>query len=399
MISYKIEDGEKMKKILKNFKNMNGTLLFWTMLMFLYGLFNIVTASSREAEVMYNVSLYYYFFRQLKMLFLGVIGSIFIINFDTKKYPFFSFLLYIFIFGILVYMLFNGNADRGSINWINLPFIGRFQPSEAAKPISIVFFAFILDKLSNLVNLESKNRWKYIITLFIVMFILPGIIFFHNDMGTATILLGITGVMFLGGPVKKNDKLKAIILCVALVSLVGAMRYFTKGYVLTEEQLSRITDFVKPCTKYTDGGYQACNDFIAINNGGLKGVGIGASKQKYSYIPEPHTDSVFAIISEEYGLIFTSALLVVYFIIIRTILKIAYDADNLMNKYMCLGCAAYIFLHILINLGGLMGLMPMTGVPLPFLSYGGTFAISLMGMLAVVQRVAIETKTNKKVKI
>ena len=178
--------------------------------------------------------------------------------------------------------------------------------------------------------------------------------------------------------------------------MVGGARYVTKGYVLTNEQVSRITDFVKPCNKYTDGGYQACNDFIAINNGGLRGVGIGESKQKYSYIPEPHTDSVFAIIAEEYGFIFTTAIMVIYFLILRTILKIAYDADNLMNKYICLGCAGYIFLHIIINIGGLIGLLPMTGVPLPFLSYGGTFAISLIGMLAIVQRVAIETNLNKK---
>ena len=141
--------------IKQNLKNMNGLLLFLTMLMFIYGLFNIVTASSREAEVMYNVSLYYYFFRQLKMLILGLIGSFIIINVDTKKYPFISFILYIIIFGLLIYMLFHGTADRGSINWINLPFIGRFQPSEAAKPISIVFFAFILDKLfSHIASIE-----------------------------------------------------------------------------------------------------------------------------------------------------------------------------------------------------------------------------------------------------
>ena len=379
-----------------NLKNMNGLLLFLTMLMFIYGLFNIVTASSREAEVMYNVSLYYYFFRQLKMLILGLIGSFIIINVDTKKYPFISFILYIIIFGLLIYMLFHGTADRGSINWINLPFIGRFQPSEAAKPISIVFFAFILDKLSKQVNNESNQRWRYIIALFLVMFILPGIIFFQNDMGTAFILLSITGIMFLGGPVKTKDKILAGMVCALLICLVGGARYVTKGYVLTEEQVSRITDFVKPCNKYTDGGYQACNDFIAINNGGLRGVGIGESKQKYSYIPEPHTDSVFAIIAEEYGFIFTTAIMVIYFLILRTILKIAYDADNLMNKYICLGCAGYIFLHIIINIGGLIGLLPMTGVPLPFLSYGGTFAISLIGMLAIVQRVAIETNLNKK---
>lgn len=382
--------------IKQNLKNMNGLLLFLTMLMFIYGLFNIVTASSREAEVMYNVSLYYYFFRQLKMLILGLIGSLIIINVDTKKYPFISFILYIVIFGLLIYMLFHGTADRGSINWINLPFIGRFQPSEAAKPISIVFFAFILDKLSKQVNNESNQRWRYIIALFLVMFILPGIIFFQNDMGTAFILLSITGIMFLGGPVKTKDKILAGMVCALLICLVGGARYVTKGYVLTEEQVSRITDFVKPCNKYTDGGYQACNDFIAINNGGLRGVGIGESKQKYSYIPEPHTDSVFAIIAEEYGFIFTTAIMVIYFLILRTILKIAYDADNLMNKYICLGCAGYIFLHIIINIGGLIGLLPMTGVPLPFLSYGGTFAISLIGMLAIVQRVAIETNLNKK---
>lgn len=382
--------------IKQNLKNMNGLLLFLTMLMFIYGLFNIVTASSREAEVMYNVSLYYYFFRQLKMLILGLIGSFIIINVDTKKYPFISFILYIIIFGLLIYMLFHGTADRGSINWINLPFIGRFQPSEAAKPISIVFFAFILDKLSKQVNNESNQRWRYIIALFLVMFILPGIIFFQNDMGTAFILFSITGIMFLGGPVKTKDKILAGMVCALLICLVGGARYVTKGYVLTEEQVSRITDFVKPCNKYTDGGYQACNDFIAINNGGLRGVGIGESKQKYSYIPEPHTDSVFAIIAEEYGFIFTTAIMVIYFLILRTILKIAYDADNLMNKYICLGCAGYIFLHIIINIGGLIGLLPMTGVPLPFLSYGGTFAISLIGMLAIVQRVAIETNLNKK---
>lgn len=382
--------------IKQNIKNMNGLLLFLTMLMFIYGLFNIVTASSREAEVMYNAGLYYYFFRQLKMLILGLIGSFVIINVDTKKYPLISFILYIFVFVLLLYMLFNGTADRGSINWINLPFVGRFQPSEAAKPISIVFFAFILDKLSKMVNIESNSRWKYIIIIFVCMFILPGIIFLQNDMGTSFILLSIMLIMFLGGPVKSRDKIRAGLICLLLVGLVAGTRYVTKGYVLTAEQISRITDFIKPCDKYTDGGYQACNDFIAINNGGLRGVGIGASKQKYSYIPEPHTDSVFAIIAEEYGFIFTSAIMVIYFLIIRTILKIAYDADNLMNKYICLGCAGYIFLHIVINIGGLIGLIPMTGVPLPFLSYGGTFAISLIGMLAVVQRVAIETNIDKK---
>lgn len=382
--------------IKENLKNMNKLLLFLTLAALIYGLFNIVNASSREAEVMYKLNHYHYFFKQLEMFSLGIIGAGIIINVDTKHYPILSFFLYILIFVLLIIMLVNGNASRGSINWIKLPLIGTIQPSEVAKPISIVFFAFMLDKLSKKVNQDNINRWKYIIILFIIMFILPGIIFLQNDMGTATILLGITGIMFLGGPVKKNDKIKAIAVCIAFIFLLGGVRYITKGYVLTNEQISRITDFIKPCEKYIDGGYQACNDFIAINNGGIKGVGIGESKQKYSYIAEPHTDSIFAIIAEENGLIFTTIILIVYFCIIKIILKTAYNASNLMNKYMCLGCAAYIFLHIVINIGGIIGLLPITGVPLPFLSYGGTYLISLIGMLAVVQRVAIETNINKK---
>ena len=130
--------------------------------MFIYGLFNIVTASSREAEVMYNVSLYYYFFRQLTMLAIGIAGSLIIINVDTKKYPLISFVLYIFIFGTLIYMLFKGTADRGSINWINFPLIGRFKPSEAAKTIMIVLLAFIMDKLSNFLQTLYDSMYQKI---------------------------------------------------------------------------------------------------------------------------------------------------------------------------------------------------------------------------------------------
>ena len=168
--------------------------------------------------------------------------------------------------------------------------------------------------------------------------------------------------------------------------------------ILTEEQLSRF-DFFNPCSNYEDGGYQICNGFIAIHDGGLFGLGIGKSKQKYSYIPEPHTDSVFAIIVEEYGLIFSLGILLIFLIILYRILRISAQASTLRGRYIALGVATYMFLHILINLGGLFGIMPLTGVPLPFLSYGGSFTISLICSLAMVQRIHIETKRKNLQKI
>ena len=385
-----------LTKIKNNLKNMNGLLLTLTIIMFLYGLFNIVTASSREAVVRYGLEPYHYFIRHLIMLTIGFVGSIVIVNTSSKKFPLYSFILYAAVFTLIVYMLFEGTADRGSINWITLPIIGTFQPSEFAKPITIVFLAFLMDKLSNLVKMKDIKRWGYIMIIFGVMFAIPFFVFLENDMGTACIILFIAGVMFLGGPVLLKDKLQAFLFCAIMIVCIASIRFITSGYILTEEQVSRITSFVNPCSKYVDGGYQTCNAFIAINNGCLLGVGIGESTQKYSYIPEPHTDSVFSIIAEEYGFLFCTVILIVMIIIIQTILKISLEATTLMGRYICLGAAAYIFIHVIINLGGLFGLLPLTGVPLPFLSYGGTFTVSLMGILAVVQRVAIESNIAKK---
>ena len=165
------------------------------------------------------------------------------------------------------------------------------------------------------------------------------------------------------------------------------------GSFFTEEQLSRF-NFFNPCTNYEGGGYQVCNAFIAINNGGLKGLGIGKSKQKYSYINDPHTDSIFAIFVEEWGLITSFVIFICYALVVGRILTVSSRASTIRGRYIALGVAIYIFMHILFNLGGLFGLIPLTGVPLPFLSYGGSFNICLMCSLALVQRINIETKTS-----
>ena len=168
----------------------------------------------------------------------------------------------------------------------------------------------------------------------------------------------------------------------------------TKGYILSPEQLDRF-NFFNPCSNYEEGGYQTCNGFIAINDGGAFGLGGGKSKQKYSYIPEPHTDSVFAIIVEEQGFFKSLVIFLGYIIVLKRILSLSSKANTLRGRYICLGVATYIFMHILVNLGGIFGIMPLTGVPNPFLSYGGSFTISLIISLALVQRIHIETKRQK----
>ena len=122
------------------------------------------------------------------------------------------------------------------------------------------------------------------------------------------------------------------------------------------------------------------------------GVGLGNSTQKYLYLPEAHTDFIMAIILEELGLIVGIVIMIIYTIILTSIIRIAYRSHNLMGSVIAYGTAVYIFLHIVVNLTGLLGLLPLTGVPLPFLSYGGSYALNLAILLALVQRVEIENK-------
>ena len=143
-----------------------------------------------------------------------------------------------------------------------------------------------------------------------------------------------------------------------------------------------------------DTGYQVCNGFIAFHNGGLFGVGLGNSSQKYLYLPEAHTDFIFPILVEELGLIVGILVIIGYGYILYRILKIAKAADSIRNAIICYETFIYILLHLLINFMGILALIPLTGVPLPFLSYGGSFNMNLIAILFVVERVAIENKQN-----
>lgn len=391
-----------MKAIRENIKSlynkMDKPLLFFSILFFLFGLLSITTASSREAVVRYDVDTYYYFFKQLIMIIIGVIVSFIVLNLKTKAYRELIPLGYIIVV-ILVLLIFPFGVDvNGAKNWLPIPGIGTIQPSELAKIVIIVYTAVLFEKYYKILRSNDKRKYEKIGTILVMVVLIPILTFLQKDLGSALIMLSIFAIMFLSSPILRIDKLKTIVLGISVFIVGLSLLYLKQGYVLSEAQKARFS-FFNPCSKYETTGYQVCNGYIAINGGGLFGVGIGKSKQKYSYIPEPHTDMIFSIIAEEYGVIGCSFIFIAYIIILFRILKISINSYNLRNKYISLGVACYIFMHIFINLGGLFGLIPLTGVPLPFLSYGGTYAISLMTSLAIVQRIHIENEIEKNKKV
>ncbi len=385
-----------LKNIKKTFMDMDKTLLFVCFVLIVFGTLNIVNASSREAAVNLDQSIYYYFYRHIIILIISLIGFLILIQIKTKDYGKFAIWVFIIVFSLNLYLVFKGGSTRGAQNWVDLGFF-KLQPSELAKPTIIVCLSLLFEKhFKKLMNKDEKHA-NIIWLITGIGAIIPVIVIAQKDLGTAIILGGIFLTLFLSSPISKKEKAETlgILTIIGVLLVFGVLSFF--GSVLSDAQLSRF-DFFNPCSKYTSTGYQVCNAFIAINNGGLTGVGLGKSTQKYSYIPEPHTDMVFSIIAEENGVLICSIIFILFIILLFRILKLSIKAKKISHKYICLGVATYIFLHILINLGGLFGLIPLTGVPLPFLSYGGSFTISLIASLAIIQRIHIEVK-NEKIKI
>lgn len=375
-----------MKKIIKY---TDKPLLLVSVVLFVFGLIMVFSASNVTAYMSHAVSPYNYFIKQLIFLLVGLFISLIIIKFNTRSYGFFSWGLLIITTISLAVLLAIGSAKNQAVSWFDLGFVS-IQPSEFVKVITIVFLAYYYDK-----NQKKLTSWTKSLFPLGIAAIVAGLIFLQPDLGTTIIYCAIVGIIFLAVPISKEIKYKSVfavigLVFVAVVTLLGS----GKG-VLLERQLERF-DFSNPCAKILDNGNQVCNCYIAINNGGLTGVGLGNSTQKYLYLPEPYTDFIFAIIVEELGVIAGIILILMYIFILFRILLIGRRSPNNRGAVLCYGVAAYIFLHIAVNLMGIMGIMPMTGVPLPFMSYGGSFTICLIAALTIVQRVSVENGILKE---
>ena len=369
-----------MKKVIKY---IDKPLLFVTMALFIFGLIMVFSASNVTAYMTHAVSPYNYFFKQGIFLVVGFLLFLFMLKFNIKSYGMFSKGLLIISIAALVALLIYGTAQNQAVSWFDLGPIS-IQPSEFIKVITIVFLADYYEKY-----VKKLDRWGVSLFPIGICGLIAGLIFIQPDLGTTIIYSLVVGVIFLAVPINKEIKYKTGFAVLGLI-LFGAIVLFGSGKgVLLERQMKRF-DFTNPCEKILDTGNQVCNCYIAINNGGLTGVGLGNSTQKYLYLPEPYTDFIFAIIVEELGVITGVILILLYVFILYRILLIGRRSPNNRGAVLCYGVAAYIFFHIAINLLGIMGLMPMTGVPLPFMSYGGSFTICLIASLTIVQRVSVE---------
>ena len=371
-----------MRKI---FKYIDKPLLLITIALFIFGLIMVFSASNVTAYMSHAASPYKYFLKQGAFLLVGFIISLFLIRFNTRSYNYFSYPIMIICIVALVLVLIPGigSVNNQAKSWFEIGPIS-IQPSEFIKVAVIVFLACYYD-----INKKKLNKWTVSLFPIAICLMVAGLIFIQPDLGTTIIFCCIVGAIFLSVPISKEIKFKTSFISLGLLFFVIVVILGSGKGVLLERQLERF-NFTNPCSRILDDGNQVCNCYIAINNGGLTGVGLGNSTQKYLYLPEPYTDFIFAIIVEELGVIAGVILILAYIFILYRILLIGRKCPNNRGATICYGVAIYIFLHIAINLMGIMGIMPMTGVPLPFISYGGSFTTSLIIALTLVQRISFE---------
>jgi len=373
-------------------KKMDKPLLFMTILYSILGLVMILSASSVAAVLRYGQPSYNFFIRQL--LFYGAafsVGFIIVLRFPTGKYKLFIYLLLAGILASLFGLFIYGQITNGAQSWYRIGFFS-LQPAEFAKSALIIFMAVFYDKSLK----QNKNLYYNLFPIGVAVLIFA-LVAMQPDLGGALIIAFIVFLIFIKLPLKKDGKIKLIKIIGVSVGIILFAFVYKGNDLLNSMQLDRLT-FKNPCSRYTENtGYQVCNGYIAINNGGLFGVGLGNSTQKYLYLPEAHTDFIFPILVEESGLIFAVFVLIGYIFILYRILKIAKNASTTRGMILSYGTFLLILMHLLINLLGVLALIPLTGVPLPFLSYGGSFSINVILMIFVVERVAIENN-NAKVK-
>lgn len=385
-----------MKKALRY---MDKPLLIISIILFSIGLVMVFSASNVTAYMSHAVSPYNYFLKQALFLITGTILCSIMICFSTKTYGKFSRLLLIIFTCLLLFVLVSTEAVNEANSWIDFGFFS-LQPSEFIKVITIVWLSYYYDKkaMERSKNKSKKKEEPDIIKSLIpyVICIVPAaLIFLQPDLGTTIIFILIVILIFTASPIDKEVKKKIYFLLAAAIIGVLLLVIGGVGQLINPRQMERL-DFLRPCDKLLDTGSQVCNGYIAINNGGLTGVGLGNSTQKYLYLPEPYTDFIFAIIVEELGVIVGIVIIILYVMLLYRILLIGRQSYTTRGALMCYGIAGYIFIHILVNLSGMFGLFILTGVPLPFMSYGGSFTWCLLGALTIVQRVNIETKLEEK---
>ncbi len=362
-----------MKKEVEGSKKSSGGIDFGmfviTISLLCIGLVMVASASSYHALIYYGDS-NHLFVRQLCFALVGVVAMIAISKVDYRKYKKWGYLAFI-LAAILLLLVITplGVTRNGAKRWLGIGEILQFQPSEIMKPVLVIAIATYLSR-----NTRKLNDWKgYIVP--IIMLLIVGLLMYFQKHMSGLLVLGVAAlsVIFTSGVKLKT---KTIVAAVLIVGLAGTAFIFADNF-----RLQRIFSFLNPEQDIQDGNWQAAQSLYAIGSGGLLGRGLGQSRQKYLWLPEAQNDFIFSILGEELGFVGSAVVLILFTCFIFKGYKIAMTCKDFYGSLIAAGITSVFAIQIIVNIAVVTCTMPVTGMPLPFFSYGGTsLAINLCSM-------------------
>lgn len=354
-------------------------LLIVTFLLLTIGLVMVYSASAVWADYKFDDSFY---FAKRQMLFagLGIFAMFFIMNMEYWSWRTFAKIILIVCFILLILVLIPGvgNVRNGSRSWIG---VGAFsiQPSEFMKLAMIIFLAKYLSENQKKITSLTKG----LLPTLSIVFLAFGLIMLQPDLGTGTVMVGTCIVLiFVAGAKISHFVGLGFLGIIGFVALIASAPY----------RIKRITSFLDPWSDPQNTGFQIIQSLYAIGPGGLFGLGLGQSRQKFFYLPEPQTDFIFAILAEELGFIGGSFVILLFALLLWRGIRIALGAPDLFGSFLAVGIIAMIAIQVMINIGVVTGLMPVTGITLPFLSYGGSSLTLMLVAIGILLNISCHSK-------
>ncbi|MCI8545791.1 MAG: putative lipid II flippase FtsW [Clostridia bacterium] len=360
----------KKKKSVVILKNpLDFTLLITVFILLGLGIITVLSASSPTALAETGNS-YKYVGKQIFSAIIGIILMFTLSKVDYKIWQRKYMLIYLVCIVLLISVVIAGAAAGGATRWLDLGFIS-FQPSEVAKIGIIIFYSALLTRNRDKLKSITDGFFKPLLWLLPII----GIVLILQNHFSATLVLCALAVILM---LLAGCRLRYFIIIGAPIVAVGISALLFKGQGF---RLQRFITFLDPWQDASGDGWQIIQSLYAIGSGGLFGVGLGESKQKYLYIPEPHNDFIFAVLAEELGFIGCALVIALFAVLVWRGITIAMKAPDMFGNLLAAGITSMIALQVLINIAVVTSSMPVTGMPLPFFSYGGT---ALMIILAAV---------------
>lgn len=370
-----------MKIFSKNWHQPDYGFIAILLLVAIFGLIMLSSASVSYSYEKFNDS-YYMLKHQLLWGFIpGIALFIFLSLIDYKVFKKIAFGMLLVSIALLVLVFIPGiGAGYGTAqSWIYV-FGVSFQPAELVK---LSFLIYLASWLENRSHKKVSDFSEGLMPFLSVLGVIALLMILQPDLGTMTIIVLVSlTVYFVGGANLLH------MIGVGISSIIGLLILIK----IAPYRAARLSIFLHPELDPQGIGYHINQAFLAIGSGGFWGRGFGLSRQKFQYLPEVAGDSIFAIIAEELGFIFSSLLIIAYLYLMMHGLKIAQKAPDNFGKHLAIGITAWILIQSFVNIGAMVGLLPLTGVPLPFVSYGGTSLAVLLGACGIVVNISRQTR-------